>query len=320
MAISLATAFVLAVPPATAAVVKKGTVGVIEVEYEMTSQGSRKGNDSQEEWHGRRVLTIAFEVLAGDLQARPVTLVGAPKGKNSFAARSEATAKDNAPAQKSLEAAIKACKHDKDCEARVTLEFMNSDAGAKALGDSRAISREAAGKGGAPRYQFWSPAGANGKPRALSGAFVVDQYSKVQSYDPLCGKTNNICTEVRQTKGSGPLTAEGLEPLQWSLGMEGMLAGGVILDTTEQVLTVGIPHPNAMIEVNEEVQSSIQPRTSTKKKEPWLAQAQKWDDGLGVADLACPEPLKELRGEIKKKVHNGYAPTMTIRWRFAVKP
>jgi hypothetical protein len=311
---------VTALPIPAATVAKKGTVGILEVEYEMTSQGSRKRENDQAEWHGKRILTIAFEVVAGEVQARPITLVGVPKGKNSFAARKDTKAKENAASQKSLDAAVKACKQDAACKTRVTLEYMSSDAGAKAIADTRAFGSEAAGKDGPPRYQFWSPVGVKGKPRAVSGAYVVDQYVKTESYDPLCGKTKNICTEIRAIKGSGPLTAEALQFFDWTLGMEGMLSGGIILDTQDSTLTVGIPHPNALIEIVETVDETAGGKHATKKKEPWLAQAQKWDDGLGVADLACPDPLRELRGEITKKVFNGYAPTMTIRWHFAVKP
>jgi hypothetical protein len=319
--LSITVALAALLPAPAGAVAKKGTVGVVEVEYEMASQGTKKnGIETQIDWHGRRLLTISFEVVAGDVQARPVTLVGAPKGKNSFAARTEATAKKNENGTNTLDAAIKGCKHDKDCEARVTMEFMNSDAGAQAFGDSMAVAREASGKGGAPRYQYWSPAGPNGRPRALSGTFLVDQYSKVQSYDPLCGRTKNICTDVTETKGGGPLTAEGLDLLGRFLGTEGMITGGVVIDTVEKSLTIGLPHPDAIIEVTEDVQSSANGRSSTKKKAPWLAQAQKWDEGLGVADLAYAEPITELHGELTRRVVNGYSPTMTVRWRFRVKP
>jgi hypothetical protein len=316
-ALALAAAFSA---PAEAAGVKKGTRGVVEVEYEMTSQGSTKTADVQREWRGKRTLTIAFEVVAGDVQAKPVLLAGAPKGEKSFVAKTQATAKKHEKTLGTMEAAIKKCKGDQDCEMRVAMEFMGTDEGSAMMGDSMAIAREASGSGAEPRYQLWSPAGAGGKPRALSGTYAVDQYEKSQVYDPECHKTDNLCTTVSQIKGSGPLGAEALQTIAGQLGTAETPFCGVSLDTAERLFMLGIPQPvGVVVDVKEDVQSSQDGKSSGNSKLNWLQQVQQWE-GLGVADLSYAEPLKELRGEIKKDLAKGYGPTMAIRWRFAVKP
>lgn len=301
-----------------AAGARKGTKGIVEVEYTMASSGSSKAPQSQREWRGTRKLTLAFDVVAGDPQAKPVTLLGAPKGQKSFAGRTEATGKKHEKTLGKMEAAIAKCKGDQDCEMRVAMEFMGSDEGSAMMSDNMAIAREASGGERGPRYQLWSGAAGKGKAHAVSGTYHIDQYEKLQEYDPACGKTGNICTTVTEIKGAGALTPEAIAAIGGLVGSEAYV--GVVLDTQEKLFTLGLPEPmGTSVEVKEDVQSTVDGKSSTKKNITWLLQAQKWD-GLGVADLSYTEPLKELRGEIIKDVAKGYGEKMTVRWRFTVKP
>lgn len=302
-----------------AAPAKKGTRAVVEVEYAMSSSGSSKSADGQAQSRGSRKLTLTFEVVAGDLQAKPITLITAPKGKESFAARTEATGKKHEKTLGKMEAAIAKCKGDEDCEMRVAMQFMGSDEGSAMMADNMAVAREASGAEGSARYQLWSAAGPGGKAGAVSGTYAIDHWEKTQVDDPACAKTGNICTTVTEVKGAGALSPEAVARFAAAVG-SGAPGAGVVLDTQQKLFTLGLPQPVGVpVAVTENVEDFERGKTSMKKNVVWLEQVQKWE-GLGVADLAYTEPLKELRGEITKDVARGYGKTMTVRWRFTVKP
>ncbi len=307
----------LSAAPASAgtAAVKKGTRGVLEVEYTVTGKGARKiGPTDQSEW--RSLKTIAFKVnfVAGDLQAKPVYLAGAPVGAQSYAGQTAAAQQKHQGSMKRFEAEIAKCKKDQDCEARVQMEFMTSAEGAAIVGDIARVSREA--MEGGPRYQQWSAVDAAGKLIGATGTYKVDEYAKLVTYDPICGKTNNFCTTVTATKGEGSLVFP-------SVFTDELKHGGVAVDDKLGLLTLVLPTPYGFrVDAKEDVQSSQTGPSSRKVSVPILeAHNKALAEKTGVADLKVTLPLREERGEAIVPLGKAAGgPMITLRWRFAVVP
>lgn len=297
------------------AAVKKGTRGVIEVEYVVTGKGSQKvGGTDQADWGGTRSMSLKINLVAGDLQAKPVFIALAPVGAQSYAAKSTAVAQKHQDSMNRMQAEIAKCNHDESCEMRVSMQFMTSGEGAAMVGDVTRVAREASE--GGPRYQQWSGLDATGKLIGATGTYKVDEYSKTVVYDPDCGKTNNYCTTVRETKGLGSVVF----PSQFTQELQ---MGGVAVDDKLGLLTLALPGPCTFsVDVKEDVQSTQSGTRSRKLALPVLGTcADKLK--LGVADQEIVLPLREERGETTvrlAKAIDGSPGTITIRWRFAVMP
>jgi hypothetical protein len=300
--------------PAGATGVKKGTWGVLEVEYVLSGKGSQVvGGTDHSDWHVTRTLSFRVGLIAGDLQVQPVVLGGV--GAQSATAKPGAALQKHQGSLNRLEAETAKCKHDKDCEARVTMDFMVSGEGAAVMGDMAQAAKAAQAAG--PRYQRWSGLDAAGNPISASGTYKVDEYSKVVVYDPDCGRTNNLCTTVRQTKGAGNLVFPKL--FSQELAFE-----GVVVDNEKGLLTVALPTPDTFsVDASEDVQSTRSGASSRKVAVRVLDTYQKSLQGkLGVADRAITVPLREERGETTLPLTGalGSNGTLTVRWRFALLP
>lgn len=299
---------------------RPGTRAVLEIEYLIDAQ-NKHGNvmkDTRErEWRVKRVVKSQVVLEAQPLQRGGVSdpSVGQQIEVQSkdIGAKGEAMQAEHGDTLETLEKEIEKCGEDEACMARVAQKMVANPEMGAILGKTSAMMEQSNQMLAAapPRFQSWVPvAGTKGDIEPSTYEYSADEWSKTLTYDPICGKTGNICTDTRQRKGSGKTTMP--------------LFASVEIDTTKNLISLDLGLPIQQLPMSEETTSTENgPRNDEITRQFVNSASDLPKDSLKLIGLPLKGSFRSQSGEkvvvLKNGVDDYPGPIqLTARWRFTV--
>lgn len=254
-ALSLATVLLLsAVNPVLAdqKPAKPGAKAILEVEFTFSGAYSDSGDLGSTDWKVNRYFKATFELRAQELakfgfldQSHQVEML--PETQ-ALGEQGQQMADNNADMMARAEAIVAECGEDEACIERKVIELSqdpNAQPGLNQLSsDGQAMSNsvEAWDSKSPPRYQLWKDPN-NKAPKGKGSASIKESLVK-KTYFPICTE-GEVCTETRDRDGTQ----------DYDMAKEAAFTMTMVeVDTAKNLISLSLPWPAVMINVNEVTQ------------------------------------------------------------------
>jgi hypothetical protein len=298
------------VAPAAETPAKPGTVGHLDVEYLIEGKYSGKTQLESADWRVKRNLKVSYEVYAKELAkygiSDPSHSEEVKADSEALSARGAAAAANNADLMAKMEQAADACGDDEACMESFAMQMAQQPGSQQQLQKMSKDVKELTGQAQAmeakspPRYQQWL--GKEGQSLKIAGEVGLEESLHSTVYDPICFKTDNICTFDRARKAAYPLDASAAE-----LAAPGLI---VEVDTVKNAISVVLPPPFLAVKVDEKTGEGMK-----KVEVPFAGR----NPGQLIEQLKfIGVPGRKAEKTIKLKELDDYAQpvTLTVRWQF----
>lgn len=312
--------FFLSTAAAGDAPAKPGTRAVLEVEFLIDAKGHH-GNvmkdTSEREWRMKRVSKSKIFLEAQPLQRAGISDPSVAHRMEAQSAdigkKAEAMQAEHGDTMEAMEKEMEKCGEDEDCMMRVAQKLSASPEFGAIAGKSAAIVQQGNEMidSAPPRFQTWIPvAGKKGDIESSTYEYSVDEWSKTLTYDPICGRTGNICTSTRQRKGSSKSTMP--------------LYASVEIDTAKNLISYDLGLPIQQLTMNEDATSTDSAPQTAEITRQFIDSASEINEGdLKLIGLPLKGSFRDQTGEkvvtIDKGVDDYPGPIkMNVRWRFTV--
>jgi len=294
-----------------------GTKAVLDVEYVIEGKFSQKRQMDSTDWRVKRSLKVSYEIYATPLAkfgiSDPSHTAEVQTDSAALSAQGQAAVANNADLMARMQAAEEACGDDDACMERFAMQMaqqpgsqqqlqkMSKDANA-VMGNAQAMNAKSP-----PRYQQWR--GKDNQPVKIGGQASLEETLHQTAYDPICYKTNNICTFDRARKGARAVDASMTELAAASPTIE--------VDTVKDLVSVVLPVPFMDVTADEKT-----PEGTKKVAVPFIpGYLEELKDSLKFIGKPLAGAYTSQKGERTIKIarlaqdYDGPV-TMTIRWHF----
>jgi hypothetical protein len=286
------------------ALVAKGTIATLTVEYEYVTSGKKEDKYDPYDWRVSRFAKLTAEMTAQApqelSQTQPMDASQTADIKNKQALTQSAASKmSNLAAD--MEKIVARCGESEACIEREVAKYGSTMEITPELKSAQKDIAEVS-KRGAPRFQAW-------RASSQKGTYSIDENYHSQNSDPLCeSRPNKRCTRSETRKGGGDIPAPP--------GAKGNPSiASLEVDVVKNTLFIVLPAPMNVLSSTQIVTTDF-----SEEKSGTSQMSLRFPGEMKPLTVALAGDLQHQSGtqSIKMNGKGGEGGTLLVKWRFSI--